>query len=350
MTRIFALLYAAAICVVAGVYVHINPDNWANIWVMGVAPALGFILVAAGQLAGARAPWVAALAVFCALQFPLWDRERLALTAHPEIPLLAFVVLIGGAWELTTRSASGPSRLRRTLRWILRPRGLMFAGALLVLASMLLPAAMQTIPNTDERVTGLMVLLRRARWVTSEIGIPSDVFGPSLPRLEPIFRVSGWAFYAVTVALAVATLGFAAIGALRGRELRSAAVSRLAAGALLCAAWAATDLFWGWHFELHEVSWSVYVALGCWAASLGFAAVSAARIARGRTAEAPRLILFLMPLIAFHCAVLSAYWEEYIRLSGLAALFLGSTAQAWGWTALLLGHPAEQENRLSAAA
>ncbi len=339
-TGIFTSLYAAAMCIVAAAFAFFNPHdtftNLANLWLFAVGPATGYVVLAVAQVTARKIrPLFKDLLVLVGLaHFVFWEREIVELRFHPEASLIGFLLLVVGAWELATRT-DPPSRLdgvKRIMRRIMHPQVLMVAGAVMVLISLVLPVALG-LANTDNRVSGLEVLVHESRWITSDVGLPSAILGHTTPQLAPIFAVSGYAFYLVTVLVSLMTLALPI-----GRFLRyvHATPRRLGAAALLCGGWAATDLFWGWHFELNSIPWTVYVGFACWLGSLAYAAVNTVRIVRGESDSSAPFILFQIPLIAFNCAMLPAYWQGDIRLSGLGVLFLGAQAQAWGWASLLM--------------
>lgn len=342
--RIFTILYAAAMCVVAVVLARHDwrISNLTHLWLFGVGPAVSYIVLAIAHLrrGGITSTYKNLLVILALAQFTFWEPEVLEVRNHPEMSLVAFLLLVGVAWGMVTRSeqaAGWARRLQTIIQRVGNPQLLMIAGAALVFATLFLPMAFGA-GDMDLRAAGWRVLARQARWITSEIGLPAAPFGNSMPRLSPVFGVIGCAFYVVTLAGSLASVALLAGLRLSSERLRGSAVARrLGAAALLAAAWAVTDLFWGWHFELDAVPWAVVFGVGCWAAALGYAAAIAGRIARGHLGGLSGFVLFQLPLVAFNCAVLPVYWTSDINMSGLGLLFLGAQAQAWGYASLLMG-------------
>lgn len=350
--KVFAIAFAAAMCAIAAGHTrHIN-NTAGNHWVLMLGPAAGYVVLAIAHLwRDIPLPLKHLLALVALSQVGLWEPELFTLPNHPAITIAAIVFLIGGGWELATRGdATRPRRLQGLLRRLTYPQSLILVGAALVLATPFFPMAFGP-PNTDSRWPGWLVLAGRTPWVTADIGLAGAPFGSSYPALSPIFNASGRAFYVVALAAALAGLGLLAAMRFSGERLRgSRSARRLAAAALLVAAWAATDLFWGWHFDLTQMSWAVYLGLGCWGAGLLYAAVTAARIARRGLAGLRGFVLFQLPFVAFNCAMLPLYWESDVNFAGLGLLFLGTQAQAWGYASLLLGSAGERSEETRAAA
>lgn len=131
----------------------------------------------------------------------------------------------------------------------------------------------------------------------------SAFLGPTIPWLQPIFAPVGYAFYLLGVAGSVALLGVMLKAQFSSERLHSQPLfASLAALITLTSLWLYDDIFWGWRFDLSEVTWGAVAGALCWLVTLLFGAVFVWHLAHG--SHDPwllgALLIFQLPLVTFN--------------------------------------------------
>jgi hypothetical protein len=218
-------------------------------------------------------------------------------------------------------------------------------GCLLVLVSLFAPITLSE--NYGHGAVGWRVLDRQVHWVTAYASVgQSAAFGGTIKWLQPIFQVTGYAFYACTI---VATLAmFVILIALRFSSSRlavSVTFARLTAVLSLASAWVLEDIHWGWHFDFSSQAFAACVATAFWVSMIVFSGIVVGRMARGDRSSSliSWLRLVQIPMIAFNLMLLREYFsrDEYVPFTGLAALLVGLPVLSWSCQQILLANRPE---------
>ncbi len=340
LPRIAAWLFAAILAVVAAGWLYQFRreglgDNFNEILVLlflSVVPAAYYLLFAA----------------WCTGRASGWSRVLLAL-ALGELLITTFYAVREGheAWPLTSlpvglvflenarANAGDPvGKWGRLLRPLRSTPLLLLLGAALTLASL------RGEVSFNQSLSGLEVLRGRAEWPTSVVGLVNNPLSFSgeapLIRLGPLFQAVGYAMYLTAVLASVAGVVLLAASQFSTARMRAHAVfAPLSAVTLLTAGWAASDIFWGWHFELGSILPAAAAGVVCWLGALGLAAAIAYRAARRRLTPTALAGFFLFQalLVAFGVAIMPPVGGEVC--GGVALLLSGVQLQACAYASAL---------------
>jgi hypothetical protein len=360
--RGFVLAYALAMTVLT-VACGYWPgyESISEMWYEGGAVAVACLAVALGFLLcrdssrGLSLPWLAVALGINLSQFAAFLAENGYHSSKDYV-----VAVVQSAWTLGYLAASawlyralcmgvGEARMAAWRRLNL---GLWIAGGTLVLSSLFLKISFPLDESLAFRA-GWEVVLGKVPWVTAFANPASGLYGNAggIRWLQPLYASGGSAVYLAALA---ATLAMAAWLAARRASVERLKSSRrmtdLAAVFLFCAFWLYSDIFWGWHYDLADVSWHAALATGLWLGGPVLALALLIPVAMGKR-EAWRLqalLLLQAPLAVFNAIMLPHYFSGLVpdadlNLPGLAALMIGLQLESWACIGLLFLPAAETE-------
>jgi hypothetical protein len=338
--RIALFAYAAAFAIVAfGVY-SLHSDN--ALWPSTASTALAYLFFAIGY-AASRGPdrnpsrlWVTlGFLATCLLLGPILlslfyetpiPSEYLRLTV--VIPSVVLVYLAIAVLMLRDMRSAGPHlRLRRILVPIL-----LLSGAACVFYSLRLQV-------TDTDHPGWDIIRGKTPWITAHISVATGLFtGNELSYLHP-FYAHGRIIYILALLATVALLIWFAVARFSINRRRDSSLLTVPAIALILAGfWVVTDIYWGWHFDLHESPWAAIIATALWLTAPILAAVLLIPLHwRGReTWRLYAFVLLQLPIAAFNVMQLQAYYgSDSLHFEGLGTLIIGLQLETWACLDLL---------------
>jgi hypothetical protein len=308
-----------------------DPDGW----LLWLYPPLCYLVLAVGSgLARHVSEWARPWWLGLLFVASLSPAGALALGDNPPyrrfLLVGVFLYLVLTAFFLRRLRPVGlvfPAGMQRILLPLL-----FCVGAGLVVSSLFVAI---TFHDSGIIAGGWSVLLRRARWVTDYASVGQSAFlGPTIPWLQPIFAPVGYAFYLLGLAGSVALLGVMLKARFSSERLRSQPLfARLAALIMLTSLWLYDDIFWGWRFDLSEVTWGAAAGALCWLVTLLFGAVFAWRASHG--SHDPwllgALLIFQLPLVTFNLTMVPVYFtaDSVAPFPGLGLLMVGLQIETW---------------------
>lgn len=349
MTRfgfcVFIAAYAAVLLAITiGVYTQ-EPSRgyYAELWWSLGAVSSSYLAMATGYWVSRKPerplPLLALVFVFglsasllgvAAFAGSPFDANGVALLTFVGSAILIYLIVAAVLLRvLPPRTTAGSGKWSR---WPIP--GLLLIGAAMVLSSLFLRVANLGVG------TGWDVILGKGNWVTAGFNVGSGLFGPTIGWLQPFYACAGYFVYFATVASTIAMLTLLATNRFSSGCFRDSTFGlSLLVIVNLCELSMLNDIFWGWHFDMSNITWAAVIATVLWLAMPVFGLWLLAPAIWGKR-ESWRLKAFLVvqvPMAAFNFLMLPAYFgQQNLDVPGLGILIIGLQLESWACLGLLI--------------